>query len=106
MRRKFGQIGLHWFGSKSQVRMSIPVILMPPGKPYVTFRETRAGFVFGFSDKDGYVMSPTSAASVAVCLPMSISRRLLGLKWGVNAFTPHRQAEGYAVWVAIEKKGA
>ena len=104
MRRKFGQIGLHWFGAHMQVRMSIPIILMPGDKRFVTFRETRAGFVFGFSDRDGYTITPTSGSSVSVMLPVALSRRLLGLKRGVNAFTPNRQAEGYAVWVAIEKK--
>lgn len=100
MRRKFGQVGLHWFGAGQQVRMSIPAILMPPDKPYVTFRETRAGFVFGFSAEDGCKIF----RSTSVYLPLDLSRRLLGLERGVNAFTPHRQAEGFAVWVAIEKK--
>lgn len=103
-RRKFGQVGLHWFGENRQARISIPVALLPKARTYATFRETRQGIMLGFSDVDGYKLTSVSPKTVSACLPLDLSRRLRGLQLGVNPMTPHWRQEGYALWVTLEKQ--
>lgn len=104
MKRAFNQVGLHWFGENRQVRMSIPSNIVPKGAARIAFRETRSGIMFWFPSKHGSTLSVRTPKTHSACLPLDISRRLLGMDHGINCFTLHWRQEGFVIHVAIRKK--